>query len=617
MADRLALQISMYETAKASVVPKMDSIFAYGDKSREKYQDVINRYNAIDIEKPYDKADADSMAAQIVATNELKEILRIITRLETTEDTDVKIAIDEYLQQVDNLKATLSNANKDSRFNKDIVNSSDKLLIELDTIQSKLISTKALTSSETILNTIAAQLDDLIPKVNSIENKAKLIGTEKEIAVDVTINAESDIEILNIVSTESNELVRNIANNVQAIRSQIFNSFDEEGYGETTRYKDVLKAEIIRLKEDLTKIEMEDSFSNPKFNSNAQAARIDKTRRLIIKKEEDLRTFESKTKQNLNISVKSISAYTDLNLVAIRKFQAAIRKALKEFNDDKKNQVETKEWKAAIKAQVTKQIAAVFQKIKLSELTENIETFISTLQAKKINNRSDEQTLTSIKLLLNDNITQIRSSYSVILSDVRNGIKIKDDRTKFEKKAVVMIYVLKTLRVAVAWLAFYLADTLFKDYYIKQKYGKKETIVDLRWYVVIYASFQFVFDLIALVVMYFVRRIDPEVVSGALMLDYAFDAFIVTLMVLASSIWVADIIQDKRYFMYRTSTTRATRVLKTIMFWLLVIHSVTPYYYLAGPNFTGSANASMFDKKIKTDVTVKVEPSATKTTANA
>jgi hypothetical protein len=176
---------------------------------------------------------------------------------------------------------------------------------------------------------------------------------------------------------------------------------------------------------------------------------------------------------------------------------------------------------------------------------------------------------------------QIKSSKNVILSDIKKGIKIEDDRTKFASKSVVMIYMLKSLRVAVAWLAFYLADTLFKDYYIKQKYGKKEIIVDLRWYVVIYASFQFIFDIIALIVMYFV-----------------------TLMVLASSIWVADIIQDKRYFMYKTSTTRATRVLKTIMFWLLVIHSITPYYYLTGPNFTGSKSAKDFDEKIKKKVKV-------------
>jgi hypothetical protein len=292
-----------------------------------------------------------------------------------------------------------------------------------------------------------------------------------------------------------------------------------------------------------------------------------------------------------------------LNLVAIRKFQSDVREALKEYNNSSENKTKTKEWKYAVRKQLLNNIDTIFVKLTNGDLIDDVGNYTTNVILKTKDTKTIN-TLNSIKLLLSDNDMQIRSIQNVIKADIKKGINIEDDRTKFASKSVVMIYMLKSLRVAVAWLAFYLADTLFKDYYIKQKYGKKEIIVDLRWYVVIYASFQFIFDIIALIVMYFVRRIDPEVVSGALILDYAFDALIVTLMVLASSIWVADIIQDKRYFMYKTSTTRATRVLKTIMFWLLVIHSITPYYYLTGPNFTGSKSAKDFDEKIKKKVKV-------------
>jgi hypothetical protein len=168
-----------------------------------------------------------------------------------------------------------------------------------------------------------------------------------------------------------------------------------------------------------------------------------------------------------------------------------------------------------------------------------------------------------------------------------------------------MLYGLKVLRVSVSWLAFYLANKLFMDFYNKHISAITPKMADLRLYVVIYASFQLVFDTMALVVMYFVRRIDPDVIPGALMLDYVFDTTIVTMMVLASAIWVADIIQDKRYFAYQTRAPRAVRALRTIIFWLLIFHSLAPCFYLAGPNFSGrekSKDTAMDVAKVNAEV---------------
>jgi hypothetical protein len=520
---------------------------------------------------------------------------------ENSEDLQQKIVKLQFEIRTINLK--LRESDELSRFESSIISRTNEISNRINEIENIISVIRPVISNATKINDYKYQIQGIKNETETILGEASKIGNRENIVPDIKVNNDSDIQIIDSISYAANDLISSFNNNSQIIRSMIFSSFDYDAYDDSRKVTISATNEITRLKDDLTKLEMEDGFSNPKFNQSAHYFKIDKLKKLISKKEDELRILKNKTNSSVNISIQSVNSYTDLNLVAIRKFQSDVREALKEFNNSSKNKTQTKEWKYAVRKQLINNIDNYFENLSNIELIDNVRDYARNVISKTSDNKTSN-TLNSIRLLLSDNDMQIKSSKNVILSDIKKGIKIEDDRTKFASKSVVMIYMLKSLRVAVAWLAFYLADTLFKDYYIKQKYGKKEIIVDLRWYVVIYASFQFIFDIIALIVMYFVRRIDPEVVSGALILDYAFDALIVTLMVLASSIWVADIIQDKRYFMYKTSTTRATRVLKTIMFWLLVIHSITPYYYLTGPNFTGSKSAKDFDEKIKKKVKV-------------
>ena len=604
VSGNIAVTLRTYDINKNKVEEKINKFKSEGEESFETIREFVDAFDEIKT-RTYDASSIDSeKEIQLLKDiSILENILGKLVYLENENSEDLQQKILKLKIEIRTINLKLRESDELSRFESSIISRTNEISNIINEIENSISVIRPVISNATKINDYKYQIQGIKNETETILNEASKIGNRENIVPDIKVNNDSDIQIIDSISYAANDLISSFNNNSQIIRSMIFSSFDYDAYDDSRKVTISATNEITRLKDDLTKLEMEDGFSNPKFNQSAHYFKIDKLKKLISKKEDELRIIKSKTNSSVNISIQSVNSYTDLNLVAIRKFQSDVREALKEFNNSSKNKTQTKEWKYAVRKQLINNIDNYFEKLSNIELIDNVRDYARNVISKTSDNKTSN-TLNSIRLLLSDNDMQIKSSKNVILSDIKKGIKIEDDRTKFASKSVVMIYMLKSLRVAVAWLAFYLADTLFKDYYIKQKYGKKEIIVDLRWYVVIYASFQFIFDIIALIVMYFVRRIDPEVVSGALILDYAFDALIVTLMVLASSIWVADIIQDKRYFMYKTSTTRATRVLKTIMFWLLVIHSITPYYYLTGPNFTGSKSAKDFDEKIKKKVKV-------------
>jgi hypothetical protein len=603
VSGNIAVTLARYNTVKNKIEEKIEKFKSEGEKSVEYIREFIDSFDEIKT-RTYDASiDTDKEIQLTKDMSILETILGKLVQLENENNPELQLLLDNLNVEINAVNQKLRESDAISGFDSEIISKTNEISNRINDIKNNLSVTRPVIYNARKLQDYKDQIQGIRNEVDTIFGDAGTIKDTKKLVPDITVNNDSDIKIIDSVSYASSELINSYKNNSQIIRSMVFSSFDYDAYDDSRNLINSAANEITRLKDDLIKLEMEDGFSNPKFNQNAHYFKIDKLKKLINKKEDELRIIRSKTNSSVNISIQSVNSYTDLNLVAIRKFQSDVREALKEYNNSSENKTKTKEWKYAVRKQLLNNIDTIFVKLTNGDLIDDVGNYTTNVILKTKDTKTIN-TLNSIKLLLSDNDMQIRSIQNVIKADIKKGINIEDDRTKFASKSVVMIYMLKSLRVAVAWLAFYLADTLFKDYYIKQKYGKKEIIVDLRWYVVIYASFQFIFDIIALIVMYFVRRIDPEVVSGALILDYAFDALIVTLMVLASSIWVADIIQDKRYFMYKTSTTRATRVLKTIMFWLLVIHSITPYYYLTGPNFTGSKSAKDFDEKIKKKVKV-------------
>lgn len=350
---------------------------------------------------------------------------------------------------------------------------------------------------------------------------------------------------------------------------------------------------------DRARVDLENKkLSNPRYTSTEERA-LNEATRILAEKKNELEKAKSKTSTYLRINADDFTQDFDQTLAAVRIYQETLRNAVKETDV---NEIEDSGMKERIRNILSQKFKNVLsERHEGTELHRSFQVYMDgRVQDGKRLPDSQRAILKVIQMMAIDNITEIEISLNVVHREIIRSIEIETGDWTKNKNAMVILYVFKSLRVAVSWLAFYLADKLFTEYYTKNKNAAANPkTVDLRWFVAIYASFQLVFDIIALVVMYFVRRIDPDVVSGSLMLDHVFDTTIVTLMVLASSFWVADIIQDKKYFAYRTAGKRAVRSLRTIMVWLLILHSLVPYFYIAGPNFTGKSKFKKLDDKVR------------------
>jgi hypothetical protein len=350
------------------------------------------------------------------------------------------------------------------------------------------------------------------------------------------------------------------------------------------------------------KIDLENKRLSSQRYTSAEERALNEATRSLAEKKNELEKAKTKIASYFKINIEDFSSDFDTQLVAVRVYQQALRNAVKETDV---NEIEDSGTKEQIRNILSRKFERALYTNPNANAGGNVHTVFEEYMVSRVEDgkklaESQKESLRILLSMATDNVTEIEISLNVIHREIIRSIEIENGDFAKNKNAMVILYFFKSLRVAVSWLAFYLADKLFTEYYTKNKNAAANPkTVDLRWFVAIYASFQLVFDIIALVVMYFVRRIDPDVVSGSLMLDYAFDTTVVTLMVLASSIWVADIIQDKKYFAYRTAGKRAVRSLRTIMVWLIVLHSLVPYFYIAGPNFTGKSKFKKLDDKVR------------------
>ena len=380
--------------------------------------------------------------------------------------------------------------------------------------------------------------------------------------------------------------------------SSSYNRSDTEKINtEISKLTEEKKALEVKVKSDRDTLNQRRDIGDTRTGPYERA--LAESERRLSEKEKALDRAENKLGQSVVMKVDDFLQGFDTTIALVRRYQQSLRAALKDTGVNA--EIATKEDRLKLKRELKKTLSrnstmldsdidifSVFMDRAVSELRE------ANFPDSKV------ETVKIIRSMAADNATELQISISAVHREILRGIEIEVDGWTKNTGAFSLLYLFKCLRVLSSWLAFYLADKLFTEYYKKNKNAAANPkTADLRWFVAIYASFQFVFDLIAIVVMYFVRRIDPDVVSGALILDYAFDSAVVTLMVLSSSVWVADIIQDKKYFGFRTGEKRGVRALRTIMVWLLVIHSLAPYFYFAGPNFTGRAKAKDLDSAIR------------------
>jgi hypothetical protein len=152
-------------------------------------------------------------------------------------------------------------------------------------------------------------------------------------------------------------------------------------------------------------------------------------------------------------------------------------------------------------------------------------------------------------------------------------------------EAVMPLYFLKAMRVGSAYAAAYVAARLFENVYIGSMAAAKPAVPDLKWMVVAFTAFQLLFDGALLAMLWLVRRFDIGGVSVGLAKDFAVDTFVASVLSLSSLLWMADVVQDRRYFEYQLAAPRALRVMRQLCFGVAGVHACVPYFYFSGPFF--------------------------------
>lgn len=148
---------------------------------------------------------------------------------------------------------------------------------------------------------------------------------------------------------------------------------------------------------------------------------------------------------------------------------------------------------------------------------------------------------------------------------------------------ILPLYALKAMRIATAYAASFVAARLFENAYVNAMATNKPVAPDLKWLVVVYFIFIALFDGALVLMMWLLKRLELGDINPNIIKDFMVDTFVANALALASLMWMADVVQDRRYFDYQLTAPRAVRVMRQLCFAVSGVHALVPYFYFTGP----------------------------------
>jgi hypothetical protein len=146
------------------------------------------------------------------------------------------------------------------------------------------------------------------------------------------------------------------------------------------------------------------------------------------------------------------------------------------------------------------------------------------------------------------------------------------------------IFVTKAIRSLTSWLSAFLAAKLLQDNYTQEVYVERIAPSPLTTFVWYYAAFQLAFAILILTVMAGVVYVYAGTTSElAVLVRFAAVDIAIELVVTAIILlFVANVMQNKKYFNYRYEGLRAIRALRTMAFRVSLVTNAIPYQMLFG-----------------------------------
>ena len=213
-----------------------------------------------------------------------------------------------------------------------------------------------------------------------------------------------------------------------------------------------------------------------------------------------------------------------------------------------------------------------FYKTLLTSLQTNwVKVPLSTLD------QSDKEELTEEKTNTQNYIQKLLNNLS---SFYNNDIGIMDI---IMDSQFITMYILKLITFVFFYAAFYLAEKLFSEMYMKAVYADGGDPPNLALLIFMTFGLHFAFVLFLLTILmlfYFLFKNNQNnfVISKELIVSYLVDYGLCMLTILLISCIITITVQNKRYFKYKTEGLRAVRATRDIMSKIVFVIFAVPFF---------------------------------------
>lgn len=369
---------------------------------------------------------------------------------------------------------------------------------------------------------------------------------------------------------------------------------------------------------DKESIKAQNEFKKWKYGKEEKKAqiqaKIDRIKREVSYAEEKLKQISVKFSKVPNESVytNAFDALSASVKMYVKKIRSATEAVMKSRKDGPMLKIDKDAFEAAADA-----IGKAFESVENSLLalltyqnsTANEKNTIKLydgslkIDLKNVENPSDIQTQAG-RLAVYERIRMSR--YNVVNAAIRDVENIhRESARKITKPISFMssvdrfdiglIYALKLSRLGLLLAASHIASRVFENIYTERMSTQEPKMPDLKLVVVAFMVIAVAFDLLVLGVAYFLAKILPSSIDMQLIKDFAVDTLVAHTMAGISLFPLADVIQDKRYFDFQITATRALRLMRQLCFTTAAFHALVPYFYLTGPFYIQYKNAATED----------------------
>jgi hypothetical protein len=177
---------------------------------------------------------------------------------------------------------------------------------------------------------------------------------------------------------------------------------------------------------------------------------------------------------------------------------------------------------------------------------------------------------------------------TALMDQMENKIVLAEDKAMsltdlFSDRQFQWMYILKFARYFFIWLALYLAEKVFYEWYERKVYIEHGEPPSLIAFLGIFLAIDLAFNIVVFLLLYLIRHLFEDdtnffVIDNNFLRLYVTDYLLSMGLIFALTAMIAVTIQKKKYFNYKLSGGRAVKALKEMMLMLVLVLLMVPYF---------------------------------------